>query len=103
MIPKNTLISNVTSQEVENISLLKEVDKSILIKFNNSEQNLLIKCDNEQISRVFFNLIKNSIESIHEKSKKNGDFTKIIDIEIIDKNDYFLLYEINNIKNESII
>jgi len=52
---------------------------------------LLIKCDSEQISRVLFNLIKNSIESIQEKVKKNGDFAKIIDIEIIDKNDYITL------------
>ena len=35
--------------------------------------------DNEQISRVFFNLIKNSIESIQEKSSKSTDFDKIID------------------------
>ena len=31
-------------------------------------------------------LIKNSIESIQEKSQKNGEFTMIIDIEIINKN-----------------
>ena len=44
--------------------------------------------DNEQISRVFFNLIKNSIESIQEKSSKSTDFDKIIDIEIIERKDY---------------
>ena len=42
----------------------------------------------DQISRAFLNLIKNSIESIEEKAKKNGDFSKIIDIEISEKNDY---------------
>ena len=35
-----------------------------------------------------WNINKNSIESIQEKSKKNGVFTKIIDIEIVSKNDY---------------
>ena len=35
------------------------------------------------MSRVFFNLIKNSIESIDEKKLKNPDFTKKIDIEKI--------------------
>ena len=74
-----------------NISLLREVDKSISIKFNCNKEDLLIKCDYDQISRVLFNLLKNSIESIQEKFNKNGDFTKIIDIEIIDKNDYITL------------
>ena len=84
---KNKIVEIVKN----NISLLSEVDKSISIKFNYNKEDLLIKCDSEQISRVFFNLIKNSIESIQEKSKKNGDFAKIIDIEIIDKNDYITL------------
>ena len=84
---KNKIVEIVKN----NISLLSEVDQSISIKFNYNKEDLLIKCDSEQISRVFFNLIKNSIESIQEKSKKNGDFAKIIDIEIIDKNDYITL------------
>ena len=33
-------------------------------------------------------MIKNSIESLQEKSLKNPDFAKIIDIEIINNNDY---------------
>jgi len=71
-----------------NISLLNEVDKSITIKFDYDKDDILINCDAEQINRVFFNLIKNSIESIQEKFAKNGEFIKIIDIAIIDKNDY---------------
>ena len=84
---KNDIIEIVKN----NISLLKEVDKSVLFKFNNTKKNLLIKCDNDQISRVFFNLIKNSIESIGEKFKIKGDFAKFIDIEIIDKSDYIVI------------
>ena len=71
-----------------NISLLKEFDRGISIKLNCKNSELFLKCDTDQISRVFLNLIKNSIESIQEKSQKNGEFTKIIDIEIINKNDY---------------
>jgi len=71
-----------------NILLLSEVDKSISIKFNYNKAELSINCDGEQISRAFFNLIKNSIESIQEKATKNADFTKIIDIAIKDKSDY---------------
>ena len=71
-----------------NISLLRELDGNISIKLNCKNSELFLKCDADQISRVFLNLIKNSIESIQEKSQKNGEFTKIIDIEIINKNDY---------------
>ena len=71
-----------------NISLLKEFDENISIKLNCKNSKLFLECDADQISRVFLNLIKNSIESIQEKSQKNGEFTKIIDIEIINKNDY---------------
>ena len=84
---KNKIIEIVKN----NISLLREVDKDILINFNFKDSELSLKFDGEQISRVIFNLIKNSIESIHEKSKKNPNFTKIIDIEIIDKNDYIAI------------
>ena len=50
----------------------------------------------DQISRTFFNLIKNSIESIKEKSTKNADFNKIIDIEILEKNDYITIIITDN-------
>ena len=36
--------------------------------------------DSEQLSRVFFNLIKNSIESIQDKRIDNADFIGKIDI-----------------------
>jgi len=80
--------SNIIKIIENNISLLRELDKNISIKLNYKNYELFLKCDADQISRVFLNLIKNSIESIQEKSQKNGEFTKIIDIEIINKNDY---------------
>ena len=72
----------------ENIKLLKEIDLETNINFSTNQEKVLLVCDNEQISRVYFNLIKNSIESIREKYDKNPDFTKKIDIAIINKNDY---------------
>ena len=88
-MPKPIFRNNEIIEIIKNnISLLKEVDKSISIKFNYNKAELSINCDAEQISRVFFNLIKNSIESIQEKATKNADFTKIIDIAIKDKSDY---------------
>ncbi len=72
----------------DNIKLLKEIDLSINIDFKTKKNKILFNCDSEQISRVFFNLIKNSIESIHERQAKNADFTKKISIVIISKSDY---------------
>ncbi len=72
----------------DNINLLREIDLNIYIDFNYKKNKILFNCDSEQISRVFFNLIKNSIESIHERQAKNTDFAKKISIVIISKNDY---------------
>ena len=49
---------------------------------------LLIKGDEEQLYRVFINLIKNSEESMSEKSQNNVDFKGKISVEIEDNNDY---------------
>jgi len=91
-MPKPIFVNtNIIEIIKHNITLLKEFDKSISIKFIFNKKNFSINCDTDQISRVIFNLIKNSIEGIQEKVKKNGDFTKIISIEIKDKNDYISL------------
>ena len=44
--------------------------------------------DDEQLNRVFINLIKNSIEAIYEKRSKNADFKGKIYIDIKDDSDY---------------
>tara|TARA_Y100001970_G_scaffold180292_1_gene219532 strand:+ start:5795 stop:7570 length:1776 start_codon:yes stop_codon:yes gene_type:complete len=75
----NNLIDLINS----NIDLLSKTDQSISINLIFSkDENLNLSCDNEQINRVIFNLIKNSIESIQEKVLKKGDFNKKINIEI---------------------
>ena len=43
-------------------------------------KDIILNSDNEQLSRVFFNMIKNSIESIQEKRLNNIDFKGKIDI-----------------------
>ena len=80
----------------ENINLLNEIDKSINISFKNNYDKILLHCDKEQISRVFFNLIKNSIESIQQKADKNDDFEKNIKIEILNNNDHIKVIIIDN-------
>ena len=66
----------------ENIKLLKELDNSIDITFKKNSDRILIESDKEQISRVFLNLIKNSIESINQKAENNSNFSKKITIEL---------------------
>ncbi len=73
----------------ENIDLLKKIDNSINFKINNKTgKKVIINFDNEQFNRLFFNLIKNSIESINEKVKKTNNSLKNIDIEINQRRDY---------------
>ena len=73
-----------------NLELLKKMDKNINFSFN-SKNSFKFKFDYSQISRVCFNLIKNSIESLKEKSKKTTNFDKNIDIEITEHIDYISL------------
>ena len=73
-----------------NLELLKKMDKNINFNFN-SKNSFKFKFDYNQISRVCFNLIKNSIESLKEKSKKTTNFDKNIDIEITEHIDYISL------------
>ena len=80
----------------ENIKLLKELDNNIEINFDHNKNEIIFNSDNEQLSRVFFNLIKNSIESIQEKYLNNTNFVRKIDIEINDKNDYIEFIIIDN-------
>ncbi len=77
------------------LKLMKINDDTIQIEFN-CDDNILIKADREQISRVFVNLIKNSIESLNEKYQKNNEFIKKIIIEIGQINDYIEVLIIDN-------
>ena len=78
VMKKNNLVVLIN----DTINLLKELDKSIEIKFNNNQDHVELNSDPEQLSRVFFNLIKNSIESIQQKAEKMADFDKKISIEL---------------------
>ena len=81
----------------DNINLINELDNNILIIFNsNNNSNITLQSDNEQLSRVFFNLIKNSVESIQEKKEKNLKFNGKIDIRLIDNNEFIEFNIIDN-------
>ena len=81
---KNNLITLLK----ENIKLLQELDNSIEIIFFKNREKIILNSDKEQLSRVFFNLIKNSIESIHQKVEKDSNFNKKITIELNDYDDH---------------
>jgi len=70
----------------DNIQLLSQIDKTIKLNFISNKTNILLGSDKEQMNRVIFNLIKNSIESIQQKAENSSDFDKIITIEIFEKN-----------------
>ena len=91
ILKKNNLYDLINS----NISILKNINSNILIKVIGKNE-IFINCDSEQINRVFFNLIKNSIESINEKSQKSDDFKGIINIELFKNNDYIKVIIIDN-------
>ncbi|MDB2698935.1 ATP-binding protein, partial [Candidatus Pelagibacter bacterium] len=77
---KNDLIMLIK----DNIKLLQELDQTIKIDFIHNNQSIFFDGDKEQLSRVFLNLIKNSIESIQQKTEKVSDFDKNITIELND-------------------
>ena len=83
--------NNLVELMEDNIKLLKQLDKTIEIEFKNNIQQILFNCDREQLSRVFLNLIKNSIESIQQKAEKNTNFVKNISIELNDLDDHISL------------
>ena len=80
--------NNLISLLEENIKLIQELDNSININLSNNKKVILLNCDKEQLSRVFFNLIKNSIESIQEKVKKSNNTNNKITIELNDYDDH---------------
>ena len=75
----------------DNIKLLQELDDSIKITFLSNLDKIILNSDKEQLSRVFLNLIKNSIESIHQKVEKDRNCNKKITIELNDNDDHINL------------
>ena len=96
-MPKPTLrINNLVKIIQENIKLLNQLDTSIEINFSYNTDLINFKCDKEQLSRVFLNLIKNSIESVKQKSEKYPHYDKKIDIEINENDIYIMCVIIDN-------
>ena len=96
-MPKPILKDNNLIQIMEeNVKLLKELDIKIKIDFNHNSKSIIFNSDYEQLSRVFFNLIKNAIESIQEKTIKTVNHEGKIIIELYENSEEILLKMIDN-------
>jgi len=73
------------------LNLHQMSESKIKFSFKKQKSKNFVSGDSEQLNRVFLNLIKNSIESIHDKKNKNIDFQGKIDIDISDDNDYIYI------------
>ncbi len=78
---------NLVSIIKKSLDFIKLNSKNF-IKLNVIENNAFIKGDEDQLNRVFINLIKNSEEAIDEASKKDPNFKGNIVIEINSNYDY---------------
>ncbi len=84
--------NNLNSVIKENVNLVNKFDSSVKIRLiNHLSKDVILKFDNEQLNRLFFNLIKNSVESIQEKALKDRKTNKNIDIEIRQRRDYIII------------
>ena len=82
-------LNNLNLVIKDNVNLVSKFDSTIKIRLvNHLSKDAVLKFDNEQFNRLFFNLIKNSVESIQEKVEKDSKTNKNIDIEIRQRRDY---------------
>ena len=75
----------------DNVNLLRELDNTIELVFTSPEDDIFLNSDSEQLSRVIFNLIKNSIESIQEKKLNIVNYKGKIEIELMNNDTYIEL------------
>ena len=86
--------NNLVSLIKDNIRLTNELDSEIAIDFKFEKQEVLLNSDSEQLSRVFFNLLKNAIESVQDKKINNKNFKGKIDVtlnEVGDKVNFIIV------------
>ena len=96
-MPKPILKENNLIQIIEeNIILLNQLDNTINISVNNNTKKVFLNSDKEQLSRVFFNLIKNSIESTQQRAENDSNLEKKITIEVNDENNHIIINLIDN-------
>ena len=86
-ILKKIDIKNVLEKSLDFIKLTSKNSINLIISSNKN----FIKGDEDQLNRVFVNLIKNSEESFFDLKQKDPNFKGNIEIEIDDNNDYIVI------------
>ena len=96
-MPKPSFKKNNLNEIISRAISLHELSEPN-ISFNFSKNKALnnVRADEEQLNRVFINLIKNSLESINDKKTKNVDFKGKINIDIRDDRDYIYVTIVDN-------
>jgi len=87
LIIRKINIFNLVNRAI-NFMLMSSKTEIVLLKNN---KNLFINGDEEQLYRVFINLIKNSLESIDEMLAKKANFKGKIDVDIATDNEYIVI------------
>ena len=88
---------NITKVIERAVEFYKMSDKDLNLKIIiDKKQNFNVKGDDDQLYRVFLNLIKNSIEAIDEKKQKDKNLQGKIVVEIDRNNEYIVIKMIDN-------
>jgi two-component system nitrogen regulation sensor histidine kinase NtrY len=88
-MPNPVKKSNNLKELIEDsINLYKLSEKQIIFNLDYKSNKEVFEFDLNQISRVLINVIKNSLESIHEKQELYKNFQGIIDISVENSNDF---------------
>jgi two-component system nitrogen regulation sensor histidine kinase NtrY len=77
-------INNLKKLIEDNINLYNLSEKNVTFHLEYKSEKVFIEFDLDQISRVLVNIIKNSLESIHEKQEVDKNFQGLINIEVND-------------------
>ncbi|MEC7150737.1 MAG: ATP-binding protein [Pseudomonadota bacterium] len=83
-ILKKTNFLDLINNSLDFVKINSKTSFSLFVK----EKKIFINGDEDQLNRVFINLIKNSEEAFDEMSKKNPKFKGNIDIEIHSNKEY---------------
>ena len=86
---------NITNVIKKSIDFIKLSSKNMII-FKPTQKKFLIYGDEDQLNRVFINLIKNSEEALSEMLEKVPNFKGNIHIEILENKDYIVCRLMDN-------
>jgi two-component system nitrogen regulation sensor histidine kinase NtrY len=82
----------------DSINLYKLSEKQIIFNFDYKSNTEVFEFDLSQISRVLINIIKNSLESIHEKHELEKYLKGTINISVENNNDFiYIIIEDNGV------